>query len=143
MAPMEGYRYARPRDVEFRDLDVAGHVNNAVYLGYIETARIGYMLEVLGVRSLEEIAVIVASISIDFRSAAQFGDQLEIGARVPRVGTKSFDMEHELRAGDGRLVAEARSVLVAFDYERRQTAPVPPEWRERIETFEATNVAAA
>jgi acyl-CoA thioester hydrolase len=101
------------------------------------------MVEVLGLDSLEEIAVIVASISIDFRSPALFGDKLEIGARVSRVGTKSLDMEHELRAADGRLVAEATSVLVAFDYDRRETVPVPPEWRERIEAFEATKVAAA
>ena len=45
---MEGYRFVLPREVEFRDLDVADHVNNAVYLTYLETARIRYLIEVLG-----------------------------------------------------------------------------------------------
>jgi acyl-CoA thioester hydrolase len=143
MTPMEGYRYVHRRGVEFSDLDAAGHVNNAVYLRYLETARIDYMVEVLGLRSLDEVAVIVASLTIDFRSPAVFGDQLVIGARVPRIGTKSFDMDHEIRAADGRLVAEAKSVLVAFDYERRESSPVPSEWRERMEAFDAGSVAAA
>jgi acyl-CoA thioester hydrolase len=139
---MEGYRFVHARDVEFRDLDAAGHVNNAVYLGYLETARIGYMREVLGIDSLADIAVIVANLAIDFRSPAVFGDTLEIGARVPRIGTKSFDMEHEVRAADGRLVAEARSVLVSFDYDRRAPASVSAEWRRRIEEYENAAVTA-
>ena len=66
----------------------------------------------------------------------------EIGARTTRVGTKSFDLEHEIRAQDGRLVAEAQSTLVAFDYDADQTMPIPPEWRERIENYESRSAAA-
>lgn len=139
---MEGYRYVHRREVEFRDVDAAGHVNNAVYLGYIETARIGYMREVLRLESLDDLAVIVANVSVDFRSPALFGEILEIGARVPRIGTKSFDMEHEIRAGDGRLVAEASSVLVAFDYRRDETAPVPDEWRRRLQAYDARSTVS-
>ncbi len=40
------------------------------------------------------------------------------------MGTKSFDLEHELRT-DGRVVAEARSVLVAYDYEQGRSVEVP------------------
>ena len=105
---MDGYRYVYTQEVAFRDLDVFGHVNNGVYLTYIENARIGYMREVLGIESLEGLLVIVASVKIDFRSRANLGDTLEIGARTTRVGTKSFDLEHEIRAQDGRLVAEAQ-----------------------------------
>ena len=48
MREMEGYRFIHARDVEFRDIDAAGHVNNAVYLTYLETARIAYLIDVLG-----------------------------------------------------------------------------------------------
>lgn len=141
MTPMEGYRFVRPQEVAFRDLDVFGHVNNAVYLTYIENARIAYVQDVLGVQSLDGLLLIVASVKIDFRSRASLGDTLEVGARVPRVGTKSFDLQHELRGPDGRLVAEAQTTLVAFDYERDQTMPVPKEWRERIESYESRSTA--
>jgi acyl-CoA thioester hydrolase len=143
MRRMPGFPYVHAREVEFRDIDAAGHVNNAVYLGYVETARIGYLREALAVDSLDKLAVILASLNVDFRSPAFFGDRLEVGARVPRVGAKSFVMEHDIRTGAGRLVLEATSVLVAFDYATRETILVPEEWRRRIEAYEARSRVTA
>jgi acyl-CoA thioester hydrolase len=137
MTAMDGYPFVYRRTVEFRDVDSAGHVNNAVYLTYLETARIRYLHEALGDEFLYELSLILAHVSVDFRSQARFAEQLEIGARVPRIGTKSFVMEHEVRGDDGRIVAEASSVLVAYDYEADAPMAVPSQWRERIETYEA------
>ena len=128
---MDGYRYVYTQEVAFRDLDAFGHVNNGVYLTYIENARIGYARDVIGIESLEGLLMIVASVKIDFRSRANLGDTLEIGARTTRVGTKSFDLEHEITA-DGRVVAEGKSVLVSYDYERGESVPVPDALRERL-----------
>jgi acyl-CoA thioester hydrolase len=133
---MEGYRFVLPREVEFRDIDAAGHVNNAVYLTYLETARIKYLMDVLGLEFASELALIVARIEVDFRSPALFPETLEIGSRVRRIGTTSFDMDHEIRGGDGRLVLEASSVLVAFDYEANTPMAVPDDWRARLDAHE-------
>jgi acyl-CoA thioester hydrolase len=140
---MEGFRFVYPQEVAFGDLDPFGHVNNAVYLTYLENARIGYMREVLAIESLEDLLVIVAKVNIDFRTRASLGEALEIGARVSRIGTKSFDLDHEVRGPDGRLVAAASTTLVTFDYRGDATMPVPDLWRERIEAFEARDFAAA
>ena len=139
---MEGYRFVLPRDVEFRDIDVAGHVNNAVYLTYLETARIRYLIEVLGPRFAYAVSLILARIELDFRSPARFPETLQLGARVPRLGTKSFDMEHEVRGGDGRLVLEASSVLVAYDYEANAPMAVPEDWRARLDAYEERSSVA-
>jgi acyl-CoA thioester hydrolase len=133
---MEGYRFVQPRDVEFRDVDAADHVNNAVYLTYLETARIRYLIEVLAAEFAYQVSLILAHITVDFRSPARFPETLEIGTRVSRVGTKSFDMEHEIRGGDGRLVLEASSVLVAYDYEANAAMAVPDDWRLRLDAYE-------
>jgi acyl-CoA thioester hydrolase len=140
---MEGFRFVCPQEVMFRDLDVFGHVNNGVYLTYLENARIGYMRDVLGVESPEDLLVIVANVNIDFRSRASLGETLDVGARVSRIGTKSFDMDHEVHGPDGRLVATASTALVTFDYRGDSTMPVPELWRERIEAYEARDFAAA
>ena len=140
---MEGFRFMHAQEVTFRDLDVFGHVNNAVYLTYIENARLGYLREALGVESLEDLLVILAKLRIDFRSRASLGEVLEIGARVSRIGTKSFDVDHEVRGPDARLVAVASTTLVTFDYRGDTTMPVPDLWRERIQSFEAKDFAAA
>jgi acyl-CoA thioesterase FadM len=68
---------------------------------------------------------------IDFRAELRAGEEVEIGTRCSRIGTKSFELEHELRAGE-RVVAGARSVLVAYDYARGESVPVPDELRARL-----------
>ncbi len=139
---MEGYRFILPREVEFRDIDAAGHVNNAVYLTYMETARIRYLIEVLGPQLAYELSLILARIEIDFRSPARFPETLELGARVTRLGTKSFDMEHQILGADGRTVLEASSVLVAYDYEANAPMAVPPDWRARLDAYEERSSVA-
>jgi acyl-CoA thioester hydrolase len=132
---MEGFWLVHEQEVEFRDLDGLGHVNNAVYLNYLESAKIRYFREVVGVTDLAELGI-VADVKIAFRSPAFLGETLAIGTRVTRVGTKSIDWEFEIRGSDGRLIAEATSVHVTFDYGPRAPVEVPEEWRRRIEAFE-------
>ena len=128
---VEGFDFVHRETVRFGDVDVMGHVNNAVYLTYIESARIAFLLHLGAVQGLEDLGIIVARIEIDFRAPLSFGEEVEVGVRAGRFGTKSFELEHELRAG-GRLVAEASSVCVAYDYGRRETVPIPDAWRERL-----------
>ena len=115
----------------FRDLDALGHVNNAVYLTWIETARIEFLRHLGAIERLDEITMILARAEVDFRAQVSFGEEVEIGVRAARFGTKSFDLEYALHVGD-RLVADAKTVLVAFDYERNQTIEIPGEWRRLL-----------
>jgi acyl-CoA thioester hydrolase len=118
------YPYVHRDRVRFRDCDAMGHVNNAVYSTYLEEARIG----VLG----ELIDFILARVEIDFRSELRNGEDVEVRTRCSRIGTKSFDLEHVISA-DGRLVADARSVLVSYDYELGASIEVPAELRARLQ----------
>jgi acyl-CoA thioester hydrolase len=116
--------YVHRERVRFRDCDAMGHVNNAVYSTYLEEARIG----VLGGLS----AFILARVEIDFRAELRMGEEVEVRTRCGRIGTKSFDLEHVISAG-ARVVAEARSVLVSYDYKRGTSVPIPDELRARLE----------
>jgi acyl-CoA thioester hydrolase len=130
---MDGYPFVHRETVRFRDLDGMGHVNNAVYSTYLEQARLAWFSRTL-FGEAEEMPlrdVILARTEIDFRSPLENGEVVEIGVRPSRIGTKSFELEYELRAG-GRVVAEARSVLVGYDYERAESIPVPERWRRRL-----------
>jgi acyl-CoA thioester hydrolase len=117
--------------VRFRDLDPMGHVNNAVFLTYIEEARAALLAEVGAATGLEDMNMIVARVEIDFRAPVRFGQEVEISVHASRFGTKSFDLDYELRV-DGDVVAEAKSVQVAYDYSRREPVPLPAEWREKL-----------
>ncbi len=141
MAAVQGFAHTFSQDVAFRDLDGLGHVNNAVYLSYVESARLAYMQEVLGPLELEELGI-VADVKISFRSPAALGETLEVGHRISRVGETSLVFDFEVRGGDGRLVAEGSTVHVAFDYGAQRPVPVPEEWRRRIESHEARSLVS-
>jgi acyl-CoA thioester hydrolase len=117
--------------VRFRDLDPMGHVNNAVFLTYIESARVAFLQHLGAAATIEDMSIIVARIEIDFRAPVGLGEDVDISVRASRFGGKSFDLDYELRV-DGKVVAEAKSVLVAYDYGTGQAIELPDEWREKL-----------
>jgi acyl-CoA thioester hydrolase len=116
---------------KFRDLDPMGHVNNAVFLTYIESARIAFLRDLGAAQGIADMSIIVARIEIDFRAPVRLDDEIEISVHASRFGTKSFDLDYVLRVG-GEVVAEAKSVQVAFDYDRSKAIPLPQDWREKL-----------
>ena len=120
---MEGFPHIHVERVRFSDCDPMGHANNAVFSTYLEQARIA----VLG----DLVPFILARVEIDFRAELRAGEEVEIGTRCSRVGMKSFELEHELHA-DGRVVAEAKSVLVGYDYAAGTSVPLTDEQRRML-----------
>lgn len=119
-------------EVRFRDLDALGHVNNAVYATYFESARIAYYQRLVG-GSLDRLGIILAELTISYKAPAHFGDELLVGVRVSRIGGKSFTMDYAIaRVGDGALIATGQSVLVAYDYAAGCSVPVSDEFRARV-----------
>ena len=113
--------------VRFRDCDSLGHVNNAVYLTYLEEARVDLRNEF----GFDWTQMILARCEIDFRDQVSVGEVVEVTMWPTRVGNKSFDLAYELKVGD-RIVAEAKTVLVAFDYERGESVPLRDDWRKLL-----------
>ena len=122
--------------VAFRDLDALGHVNNAVYLSFLESARIDYLMTLLQIEAIAELPLILAEVTITYQSPAVFGEELVVGTGVARLGRKSFDVVHRIETAAGRLVVTAKTVVVVYDYESQTTAPIPAAVRQRITDFQ-------
>ncbi len=138
---MSAYPVEIEMPVRFRDVDGMGHVNNAVFHTYLESARIAYWQRIYADRglgaSLDEIAFILARMECDFRRQIPFGGTVRVRVRCPRIGTKSFDFDYRIESADGAtLYAEARSVQVCYDYAREDTVPVTDDLRRRIAKLE-------
>lgn len=134
LASIEGFPFSAPIDIRFRDLDPLGHVNNAVYLSYFEQARIACFAAITGMQALRDLNMILAEATVTYHAPALFGDHIEVGVRVSRIGTKSFEMEYLIvRAQDRRAIASGRSVQVMYDYASGQSIPINPELRHKLE----------
>ena len=124
-------------EVPYGDIDAMGHLNNVVYLRYLESARQKYWLTMRGSTDFWDIDFVVARTEIDYVSSVAMGELLEIDVRVSRMGNSSFDFSYSVRGGDGRLVAEAKTTQVCFDWGQRSKKPLSAERRCEIEAFEA------
>jgi acyl-CoA thioester hydrolase len=130
---VEGYRFVRPVELRFRDIDAVGHVNNVVYLTYMETARIQWWIEVTGRRDFRNFGMILARTEIDYKAPASWGDRLEVGVRCASMRRSSFVLEFRVADPDGgRVFADARKVLVHYDYDAGRSVPLPPGLREKL-----------
>jgi acyl-CoA thioester hydrolase len=126
-------RFTTTVEVRFRDLDAIGHVNNAVYLTYVESARVDYWLHVTGRKGIDAVDIILARVEIDYRSPVLLGETIEVTTRCVSMRRSSLVLGFELRARqDGRVVAEAQNVVVYYDYAAGRSRPLTPEIRARL-----------
>lgn len=124
-------------DVEFRDLDPMGHVNNAVYFTFIESARIHFFRKFLDVeRSPLDMPLILAEATCTYKSPAVFGERLTIGVGITEFGRKSFRMAYRIDGQDGRLVARGHTAVVMYDYSVGQSVEVPAEFKQQVYDFQ-------
>jgi acyl-CoA thioester hydrolase len=139
---MADFRFTYQIEVRFRDCDPMGHVNNAVYLTYLEQVRLAYWRELTRGRTPRP-GMILARMECDYRTPATVGQLLDVRMRVFRIGRTSFECEYEIvDTRDRHLVAQARSVQVVYDYAAGKPVPMPDEVRERIEDFEGRTLAS-
>lgn len=117
----------------WRDMDALQHVNNAVYLTYLENAREAWWREVAGAYDIFPFTL--ARVEIDYRSSATWRDDVDVRLAVARIGNTSFDLAYRLVAGD-RLVAEARTVLVMMDEGQKNPVRIDDATREKMKRFE-------
>lgn len=129
--PSRRYPYCLAIQATLRDTDGVGHVNNAVYLTWTEEARTHYAYERRGLDDLRQLDFILASAQLDYRSPVLLHEIVDLWYGISRVGNRSWEMAYEGRARrDGRLVFEARTVQVQYDYEAKKTISIPAVLRK-------------
>ncbi len=124
---MTEFPFTTTVDVRYQDHDTLGHVNNAVYVTYLEEARVAYLTEHAGL-SMENLSMVVAHLDVDFVEPVQHAESVEVAIGVTGVGGSSFTMAYEIRHDDS-VAVEAESVQVTIDPDSGKSHPVPKAWR--------------
>jgi len=124
--------------VRFADVDVMGHVNNAVYLSYFEQARVAFFKKInkLDLRYMDAKSVfgfIVAEIGIKFLAPTYVDQTLTVAIRVAEIRNKAFRFEYEIRDKKTKTaVATGFSVQVSYNYKKQKTFPLSADLRRRM-----------
>ena len=120
-------------EIRWRDQDAYGHVNNAVYLTYLEEVRDEWLERALG-DSGDAWGYVTARVAIDFRrELTQDDDAIVARLWLTRIGTSSVTTQEEIVTVGGELAAEAEAVLVARDTETGRSRPLSDAERAALE----------
>jgi acyl-CoA thioester hydrolase len=120
-------------EIRWRDLDGFGHVNNAVFLTYLEEARDEFYTDLLASETVNRM--VLRHTTVDFRrSLVQSDDHVDVTLRVLRLGTSSVVTEETVSSvATGEIAAVAESVMVHCDAARERAEPFPAEARTLLE----------
>ena len=115
-------------NTRWRDMDALGHLNHAIYLGYMETARVDVYIQLgfSGIRKDMDESTILGSMDVHYLSQVKHPSSLDVGHRICRVGSKSFDFLAAIFIeSEEKPVCSALFKMVAFNYDLNKAIPVP------------------
>lgn len=141
---IEDFRCVTRFRVPFHDCDMMQHVNHANYVVWSETARCVYFEEVFSDCFGGTTGIIVAHIEFDYERPIDFRDDVAVGCRISRLGSKSFDFAYEIwNEGKGFRAARGLTTVVAYDYDAKAPIAIPQRWRDLVAAYESVAPIAA
>lgn len=135
---MEGFRFAAELDVRFSETDAQGVVHHAVYVEWLEVARIAYIAQYPGgYKGLVESGVDVTTteVYVRYRLPAAFGDQLTIHVRALDLKGARFRFEYVI-VRDDSVIADGWTAHACIDAKTLRPTRIPEGLRAKIEAIE-------
>ncbi|MES2419395.1 MAG: thioesterase family protein [Bacteroidota bacterium] len=135
---IDSFKYKTVIEMRFADLDMMGHVNNAVYFTYLEIGRTKYWKHAIN-WNWHKTGVIIGQASIDYITPILLEDNVSMYVRTSRIGNTSFDLEYLIvKTVNGKEItcSKGKTVCVAFDYDSKKPVPIPETERNKMITFE-------
>jgi acyl-CoA thioester hydrolase len=114
--------------LRYSDMDVMGHLNNAVYATLFEAGRVAYVEGMLAPYTPAGAGYVIVKLTVEFKAEAKYPGVARILTRVSRVGGSSMTYQQELHV-NGRLAATAESICALFDMTRRKAMRCPEAMR--------------
>jgi acyl-CoA thioester hydrolase len=117
------------------DIDEQNHVNNTVYLRWVQDVATAHWRAVASPKAQETIGWVVLRHEIDYKGPASLGDEMMLRTWVGKATRLTFERFTEIRRNrDGRLLSEARTLWCPIDAQTGRPVRVSEEVRSRFST---------
>jgi acyl-CoA thioester hydrolase len=126
---MTQFEFVTPIEIRFADLDAYGHVNNALFFTYLETARIKLFQQRFGAFLDSDLMFLVVRAECEYRLPIEMNDPLQVTIYADKVRHSSFIFKYRLHDGAGKVFAEAQTVMVCYDPHVKSPVAIPAEIR--------------
>lgn len=127
-----------PLQIRFNDIDMMGHVNNAVIMEFFDLGK-SYYFKAAGLPVTPDegdFAVMVVHVEVNFLAQIQYHDSIEVQTQVSRFGTKSVEVEQRVvNSHTGQVAAECKTILSGYSRATRSSAVIPEEVKERVLSY--------
>lgn len=132
------FKHIQDIQIRFNDLDILGHVNNAIYQNYYDVARLNYFNEVFRERpNWKEKSLVLAEVRIQFIKPILMYDNICVRTKIYELGNKSLKMHQDIYDLEKKEIkSENNAVLVGFDLKRNETIPLLNSWRIDVTQYE-------
>jgi acyl-CoA thioester hydrolase len=131
------FRHFIELPVRWGDMDAFGHVNNVHSMRYLESGRIAYVEDVLGITLESKENIVLANIQCSFLQQLHYPATVAVATRINRLGRSSLHIRCAIyRQGESEPVVTGKGVLVWFDFISHQAIPLPDPLRAAILNFE-------
>jgi acyl-CoA thioester hydrolase len=115
------------------DIDEQGHVNNIVYLRWVQELAVGHWRAAAPAPERDTLRWVVTRHEIDYKRAALPGDEVAGHTWVGTATRLTFERHTTLtRASDGKLLAKARTLWCPVDPVTGKPVDVSPEVRKHF-----------
>lgn len=134
---MQGYPVIVRYPLRWGEMDALGHANNARFFTWFESARIA-LFEQVGIDASvpSGCGPILATTTCDFLKPIRYPADLEIGARVGRIGNTSFLTEYAVHlAGEPQPAARGSGVVVMVNYTHGTKVPIDDALRSALQAL--------
>lgn len=115
-----------------------GHLNNTVYLSFMDLGKTRYFTDVMGGDiDWRHIDVVVVHIECDYYAPAFLDEPLAVATTVVRVGEHSFSLEQRIYNTDtGQVKCVGTTVMAGFDPATGTSLPISPDWVAAVSAYE-------
>lgn len=123
--------------IRITDINYGRHLGNDSVLSLVHEARLRFLKHFgYSESNVEGVGIIMIDAAVQYKSEGFYGDILCIEVAVTDFSSLGCDFVFKLtNKNSNKEIAMAKTGIVFFDYEKRKTAPVPPEFKKKIESF--------
>lgn len=140
--PRHPYRHAVPLQLRFNDIDMLGHLNNAVYVTFLDLGKSHYFSDIMSEdMDRKHVNIVVVNINCDFYAPSYFNEPLAVLTQVESISERSFTMEQRIvNVITGEVKCVGRTVMAGFDPATATGTTISDEWADAICAYEGRNL---